>query len=139
MAILHNRTFLFKVKHVCVWIIWLVSLVTTRKLSLGQGNIFTGVCHFFCPQGEGVGFPACISGQMSGGGVCIQGEVGQTPHLNLDGGRYACYWNAFLCNNVFALMHMNSVPFCMQSVNSCSTLSFKGTYLKARSLWLSVI
>ena len=34
-------------------------LITTRKRGLGQGNIFTSVCHSFCPQ--------------KGGGICIQG------------------------------------------------------------------
>ena len=33
-----------------------------------------------CSQGEGVGFPACITGHMSRGkGVCIQGVVGLHP------------------------------------------------------------
>ena len=29
-------------------------IFTTRKRSLGQGNVFTGVCQSFCSQGEGV-------------------------------------------------------------------------------------
>ena len=37
--------------------------ITARKRSLGQGNIFTSVCHSFCPAG---GIPVC-NGQ---GGVC---------------------------------------------------------------------
>ena len=35
-----------------------VTIVTTRRRSLGQGNIFTSVCHSFCPHG----------GSVSGGG-----------------------------------------------------------------------
>ena len=33
------------------------------KRSLGQGNVFTGMCHSFCPEGGGV--PAC-NGQWGG-------------------------------------------------------------------------
>ena len=52
-------------------------LITARKRSLGQGNIFTGVCLF---KGGGVSFPACITGHMTGGvclhrGICIQGGL----------------------------------------------------------------
>ena len=42
-------------------------VVTARKRSSGQGNLFTGVCL----STEGVGFPACITGHMTsiwGGG-----------------------------------------------------------------------
>ena len=57
-------------------------IVTARKRSLGQGNVFTQVCVSFCSQG--VGFPACITGHMTIGvriqgvsasrdGVCIRG------------------------------------------------------------------
>ena len=50
-------------------------LFTARKRSLGQGNIFTGVC---LSTGRGVGFPACIACHMTGGsasrGVCLQGR-----------------------------------------------------------------
>ena len=50
-------------------------LVTARKWSLGQGNIFSSMCQEFCPQGEGWwwwypsmpcsrggGIPACLAG-----------------------------------------------------------------------------
>ena len=30
-----------------------VNVITARKRSLGQGNIFTNVCHSFCPRGRG--------------------------------------------------------------------------------------
>ena len=51
-------------------------IFTTRKQSLGQGNVFTGVC----PGTGGVGFPACITAHMTGG-VCLWGvwiQVGGT-------------------------------------------------------------
>ena len=50
---------------------WL--LFSARKRSLGQGNFFTHVCH---SVHWGVGFPACITGQMTRG-VCIQGVLHQ--------------------------------------------------------------
>ena len=37
---------------------------TTRKRSLGQGNVFTRVCHSVHGEG-GVDFPACITGHMT--------------------------------------------------------------------------
>ena len=58
-------------------------IFTARKRSLGQGNIFIGVCQEFCSRG--------------GGGVCSRG--GAWWRFPPDGyccGRYASYWNAFL-------------------------------------------
>ena len=40
--------------------------------SLGQDNIFTSVCHSFCPlggRGRVASFPACITGHMTRGGL----------------------------------------------------------------------
>ena len=57
---------------------------TTPKWSLGQGNIFTCVCH---SVQMGSGFPACITGHMAsiGGsafrGVCLQGVRQPPPKL----------------------------------------------------------
>ena len=51
------------------------AIFTARKRSLGQGNVFTGVCHSVL---RGVGFPACITGHMTRG-VCIQGEGDLPP------------------------------------------------------------
>ena len=61
-------------------------LFTTRRRSLGQGNLFTPVSHSVHGAG-GVGLPACITGHMTRGwgsaskgrgglhlGVCIQGD-----------------------------------------------------------------
>ena len=66
-----------------------VAVFTTRKRSLGQGNVFTPVCHSVHGREVLVGLPACITGRMTsmGGsayrGVCIGGGayrgVGQTP------------------------------------------------------------
>ena len=41
------------------------NFITARKRSLGEGNIFTSVCHSFCLGG--VGFRACITGHMTRG------------------------------------------------------------------------
>ena len=46
-------------------------IITARKQSLRQGNIFTSVCHSFCPRREGV----CIQGAVCLQGVCIQGGL----------------------------------------------------------------
>ena len=32
---------------------WWISLITARKRSLGQGNIFSSMCQEFCPRGGG--------------------------------------------------------------------------------------
>ena len=39
-------------------------IITACKRSLGQGNVFTCMCHSV--RGWGVGFPACITGHMTG-------------------------------------------------------------------------
>ena len=53
--------------------------ITARKRSLGQGNVFTPVCH---SVHQGVSVPACTTGHMTGGslsrgslsrGVSVQG------------------------------------------------------------------
>ena len=46
------------------------SIFTARKQSLGQGNIFIGVCQEFCSQGGG-----CLLRGVSarGDGVCFRG------------------------------------------------------------------
>ena len=70
-------------------------IITDRKRSLGQGNIFTNVCQEFCSQG----------GCLVPGGVC-----GDPPPR--DGyccGRYASYWNAFLFSSYVSNCH--SYPF----------------------------
>ena len=44
-------------------------LFTGRKQSLGQGNVSTRVCRYFCPGGGGL---------PTGEGLCLQEGVGQT-------------------------------------------------------------
>ena len=57
------------------------SIITGRKRSLGQGNVFTPVCLL-----------------MTGGSpyrdICLQ--EADLPPRNQKSGRYALYWNAFL-------------------------------------------
>ena len=61
-------------------------IITARKRSLGQGNVFTPVCQSFCSQGgggrawQGVGMHgrewACMAG-----GACMTGGVHGRGHL----------------------------------------------------------
>ena len=49
-------------------------IITARKRSLGQGNVFTGACHSFCPWRGGVciwGREVCIQEGFASRGVCI--------------------------------------------------------------------
>ena len=82
-------------------------LVTARKRSLGQGNIFTGVW-----LSIGGGFPACITGQMTRGvlhpgdlpprGSASREWADPSPRnmvyygVRSTSGRYVSYWYAFL-------------------------------------------
>ena len=97
------------------------AIVIVCKRSLGQGNVFTPVCHSV--HGGGVSVSACITGHMTGdslssggslsrgvsvpgggplsngglcpGALCPRGvSVGETPHTVMSG-RYISYWNAF--------------------------------------------
>ena len=38
-------------------------MITARKQSLAQGNVFTSVCQSFCSQGEG-SLSDCLPGQI---------------------------------------------------------------------------
>ena len=71
-------------------------LITALKRSLGQGNIFIGVCQEFCSQGGAWswGVPGRGGGAFSRGGV-----PGGDPPDGYCCGRYAAYWNAFLLSN----------------------------------------
>ena len=101
-------------------------IITARKRSLGQGNIFTSVGHSVGGGGSG-GFQACITGHMTRGvlprgvcigGVCIQegvclqggsagGWADPLPRymgyygIRSTSGQYASYWNAFLLRSVY--------------------------------------
>ena len=104
----------------------LVTLITARKRSLEQGNIFIGVCQEFCSQ-EGCLLPGGVC--FWGGCLLLGGSGGDSPNffwaffwhffsffcifaLFLGifspfstpwsmSGRYASYWNAFLLDNLF--------------------------------------
>ena len=103
------------------------SIVTARKRSLGQGNIFIPVCHSVhrgaCVVGGGggplarvVAGGACVvaGGGVYGcqgacvvaGGACLVAGGGGAcvgyDEIRSMSGRYASYWNAFL---FFLLLH----------------------------------
>ena len=70
------------------------SIFTARKRSLGQGNIFTPVCH-----------------SVHTGGICLSAGAGagaDTPlrsacwEIRSTSGQYASYWNAILFKVFFA-------------------------------------
>ena len=67
------------------------NVFTTRKRSLGQGNIFIGVCQEFCSQGGGPGLGGLLLGGAAPGGV-----PGGDPPDGYRCGQFASYWNAFL-------------------------------------------
>ena len=89
-------------------------VITTRKRSLGQGNVFTHVC-YSVHRGRGslydvtsclVAWPhvpsrGSLSRGDSAGGVSVQGVLSgrpprqRPPHMGKSG-RYTSYWNAFL-------------------------------------------
>ena len=79
-------------------------LVTARKQSLGQGNMFTGVC---LSTGGAVPRPGGGSGPSGGRwGACSGGGVpGGAPSDGYCCGRYASYWNAFLCLRLHQVEH----------------------------------
>ena len=73
-------------------------VITARKRSLGQGNVFTGVC---LSTGAGVGFAACVTGHTTsirwggGGGraagfpACITGHMTSIWGVCIQG---VCVW-----------------------------------------------
>ena len=91
--------------------------IIARKRSLGQGNVFTRVCHSV-HRGEGalcmISLPVWLPGPMFlPGGLCLWSHVpsgrvsitdtpfdrdlpGQRPPCTVRSGWYASYWNAFL-------------------------------------------
>ena len=78
-------------------------IITARKRSLGQGNIFTPVCHSV----HRGGMHGCSGGGMRGcsEGVCVVAPGGGVYGIRWDteirsmSGRYASYWNAFFVMN----------------------------------------
>ena len=51
----------------------LMLLITARKRSLGQGNIFIDVCQEFCSQGRSVPGGVCSRGVSAPGGCLLPG------------------------------------------------------------------
>ena len=80
-------------------------IITARKRSLGQGNMFTGVC--LCTGGgvcsRGVHGPGEGVCSREGGGLLQGGCLVETPG-GYCCGRYASYWNAFFVFTVFLLL-----------------------------------
>ena len=77
----------------------ILPIITARKRSLEQGNVFRNVCQSFCPQGER-GLPNPTPPPR-----CR--HYLDAPHMGyyeirLTNGRYASYWNAFLFGKIFA-------------------------------------
>ena len=50
----HTHSLTHSVHYTLQWISVLNTIITARKRSLGQGNIFSSTCQKFCSQGEGV-------------------------------------------------------------------------------------
>ena len=87
-------------------------IFTARKRSLGQGNIFTPVCH-------SVHRGICLG--PGGWGCLLPGVPGGDPPDGYCCGRYASYWNAFLFRNIVTVYHnlsreslINSLVFCVK-------------------------
>ena len=131
-------------------------IITARKRSLGQGNIFTPVCHSVhrgggvrgclggvcvvapggaCMVASGGGICGCLGGRawllwggmcgcsgghawllgghawlLPGGGVCGFFSFFGYNEIRSMSGRYASYWNAFLCfNKISGILILNSI------------------------------
>ena len=101
-------------------------LITARKRSLGQGNMFTGMCLSTVGCGVGTGVPAsrgdacsrrrgCREGGVWAGSACSQGGclvwgcLVETPHPSDSYycGRYASYWNAFLFLKLYLTLSLH--------------------------------
>ena len=64
------------------------------NLTLGQGNVSTGVC--LSTGKRGAGFPICITGHMTKGGsassgVCIKGGLGKRAAGTHPTGIHSCF------------------------------------------------
>ena len=84
---------------------------TTHKHSLGQGNVFTGVCHSFCQKGSlasqyaphchmirrGGGSASIGEGLHSGEGTCIQGSASMGRGICIQVGRGVCIQGRGIC------------------------------------------
>ena len=71
------------------------SVVTAHKQSLGQGNVFTSVCQYFCSQGEGgVMMSLPVKDSTPWTAPLLDSTIPDPSQLT--SGRYASYWNSFL-------------------------------------------
>ena len=106
------------------------AIFTSRKRSLGQGNIFTSVCQEFCSQGDACSQGGCLlpggvwAGGVPGPGGC---PVETPPPDGYCCGRYASYWNALLWICQFG------------SVVSCFHLVLTTTFKRVGANWESVL
>ena len=80
-------------------------IFTSCKRSLGQGSVFTPVCHSvhrgaLCPGGAlsgGSVWGVSVQGGSRSGGSLTRGRPpDRDPPCTVTSGRYASYWNAFL-------------------------------------------
>ena len=83
---------------------WCLFLITARKRSLGQGNIFRSVCHSICLWSR---VPS--RGSLSGGEVFLSGRSPDRELHTVKSGRYEYYWNV-----LFLFGSLLSPPFLVQ-------------------------
>ena len=100
-------------------------VITARKRSLEQGNVFTRVCHSvhgvsvqggLCPGGSRsrglcTGGWVSVQGGLSSRGSLSRGEgfCQEYPPCMVKSGRYASYWNAFLFCEMFCPVTRNFI------------------------------
>ena len=78
-------------------------IITARKRSLGQGNIFTSVCQEFCSQGGGCLLPG---GACSWRGVWSRGCL----LLGVSGPGGACSWGGLVLGGACSLGGLVETP-----------------------------
>ena len=112
------------------------NIITARKRSLEQGNVFTPVCH---SVHKGGGWLPSMHYRSHDQGVCIQG-VGQTPppcmgycRIRSTSGRYASYWNAFLLAMLITIsLEMafeKSLPMSLKYLYVSFEMSLKSSFI----------
>ena len=78
-----------------------VTFITARKRSFGQGDVFIPVCHSVHRGGVGSASQESLHlrRSASGGRDWVDPFLIRYYSMRLTSGRYASYWNAFLCFN----------------------------------------